>query len=126
MENIFLTITENGGVKVKYLDFGLSKVILNGESSEDRFGSLAYCSPEIVVGDRHTEATDVWSMGVLLHIMLSGMVPFITGEDRTTAYNIVKGRINFSCESFEYVTAEGKDLIRRMLDVKQSTRLTID
>lgn len=67
-------------IQVKYIDFGLSKVILDGEMCAERFGSLVYCSPEIVSGGMHNLTTDVWSLGVLLHIMLSGIVPFIHSD----------------------------------------------
>ena len=51
MEN--LMIVENG-TKVKYIDFGLSKVLLKGEMSTDRYGTMAFCSPEILSGRPHT------------------------------------------------------------------------
>jgi serine/threonine protein kinase len=66
--------------KVKYIDFGLSKILLPGEVSMDRYGTLAYCSPEIVLGHSHTCQTDVWSLGVIYHMLLSGMLPFISRD----------------------------------------------
>lgn len=56
-------------------------------------------------------------MGVLLHIMLSGLIPFLSLDNRMTAFNIVKGRINLDHANFAGVTREGKELIRRMFDI---------
>ena len=38
----------------KFIDFGLSKVLLHGQTSTDRLGTLVYCSPEIILGLKHT------------------------------------------------------------------------
>lgn len=61
----------------KYIDFGLSKVLLQGQLDKDRFGTLAFCSPEILLGKEHTHATDLWSLGIVLHVLLSGIYPFL-------------------------------------------------
>lgn len=49
LENIMLSITTNEVIS-KFIDFGLSKVLLTGETSDERFGTIAYCSPEILAG----------------------------------------------------------------------------
>jgi len=48
-ENIMVSSTEDDA-SPKFIDFGLSKVFLYGEYSQDRFGTLAYSSPEILLG----------------------------------------------------------------------------
>jgi serine/threonine protein kinase len=53
LENIMLSI-DGQNVVPKFIDFGLSKVLLHGETSEDRFGTIAYCSPEILLGQTHS------------------------------------------------------------------------
>ncbi len=68
-----------GGVVFKpvLIDFGLSKLFLTNERSDQSYGSLLFSSPEILIkGMTHTLATDLWSLGVLLHILLSGLFPF--------------------------------------------------
>ena len=77
------------------IDFGLSKVMLGGQTSTDPYGTLAYCSPEIVQKSEHTSKTDVWSMGVILYIMLSQRMPFLSNEsDLITKYNILNKEIS--------------------------------
>lgn len=77
MENIM--ILKNGST-AKYIDFGLSKVLVPGEISHDRYGTMAFCAPEILMGRPHTVVADVWSIGVIFHILLSGLIPFLCND----------------------------------------------
>jgi serine/threonine protein kinase len=71
LDNIMMTSDEEDATP-KFIDFGLSKVFYHGETSDDRYGTLAFCSPEVIMGKNHTFATDVWSMGVVMHFLLVG------------------------------------------------------
>jgi serine/threonine-protein kinase len=87
------------GDRLKVLDFGLAKrlraVDLNAPTATEAsltehgaiVGTLQYMSPEVLRGGIATEASDIWAVGVMLHEMLSGKLPF-RGEsayDLTTA-----------------------------------------
>ncbi len=83
-QNLFLAATPDGAAKVKVLDFGISKATLL-ERGEDpaltreasTLGSPAYMSPEQLRSSRDVDVrTDVWSMGVVLHELLSGRTAF--------------------------------------------------
>ncbi|MDI1476044.1 serine/threonine-protein kinase [Polyangium sp. y55x31] len=81
-ENIFLARGMRGGLVPKLLDFGISKqrqadetlATMNGVP----FGTPAYMSPEQALGELDVDhRTDVWSLGVVLHEMISGKHPFV-------------------------------------------------
>jgi serine/threonine protein kinase len=109
------------------IDFGLSKVMLDGQTSTDPYGTLAYCSPEIVHKSEHTEKTDVWSMGVILYIMLSQRMPFLSNEsDLITKYNILNKEITLSSETWNKVSEHGRDLVRKMLTRDKRQRITLE
>ncbi len=79
-DNVFLTYDEDGRVIPKLLDFGIAKV-RDGDSTATgtgvMIGTPQYMAPEQVRGDRDVGApADVWSMGVLLYVALSGRMPF--------------------------------------------------
>jgi WD40 repeat protein/serine/threonine protein kinase len=66
-------------------DFGIAKNILLDQeiTDEDRFGSPEYISPEQVMGQPVSPQTDIYSLGVVLYMMLTGRTPF--SESTTTA-----------------------------------------
>jgi serine/threonine protein kinase len=78
-----------GNAIPKFIDFGLSKVLLPDERSSDPYGTLMYCSPEIILGKPHTKMTDIWSMGIVLYVLLTNRMPFVTMDRKETSRNIV-------------------------------------
>ncbi len=79
-ENIFLAQTANGVVP-KLLDFGISRIMTAEEqrmtATGMSIGTPAYMSPEQIRADKVIDArSDVWSIGVILHELLSGSLPF--------------------------------------------------
>jgi serine/threonine-protein kinase len=79
--NIFLAKTPRGGEIVKILDFGISKALDDRDptiTDGDRvLGSPAFMSPEQLKAARDVDArSDLWSIGVVLHFLLSGQLPF--------------------------------------------------
>jgi serine/threonine protein kinase len=119
LENIMITHEKNevGITEVvpKLIDFGLSTVLMQGETSTDRYGTLAYCSPEVLIGAEHTVLTDIWSLGIIFHILLSGTIPFMSTDKNTYKQNIINGKVNLSAPGFHKVSLNAKDLLVRML-----------
>jgi serine/threonine-protein kinase len=69
-----ILITDDGLVKVT--DFGIAQVKLLGEREKEIMGTAYYISPEQVQGLPATEASDIYSLGVVFYEMLTGKVPF--------------------------------------------------
>lgn len=72
-ENIM--IDKNGNPKI--IDFGLSKDT-QGDTKvlKSIVGSKLYMPPEIIQGDPHSFSCDMWSLGIILYVMISGKYPF--------------------------------------------------
>lgn len=69
-ENIMLTKSN----KVRLIDFGLS-LIKTQKTVNEVAGTPYYMSPEML-NSRYDEKTDIWSLGVLLYVLVSGYLPF--------------------------------------------------
>ena len=117
LENILLD-SDN---KVKIIDFGFATFTTPGLKIKLFCGTPSYMSPEIV-GKRENPGApaDVWALGVLLYVMLTGNFPFKASADRELYRIILKG----SFEVPASVSVQAKALIRRMLQQDPRKRPT--
>ncbi|XP_068634584.1 calcium-dependent protein kinase 5-like isoform X2 [Aristolochia californica] len=121
-ENILLA-TKSPSSPIKLADFGLATYIKPGQNLHGTVGSPFYIAPEVLAGG-YNEAADVWSAGVILYILLSGMPPF-WGKTKSRIFDAVRAAdLHFPANSWHPVSASAKDLIIRMLCRDPARRLT--
>ena len=98
-DNIMLTEANDKG-HIKIMDFGLSKILGKKEKTSDGFGTLTFVSPEVLIRKPYNKEIDIWSIGVILYLMLSGDLPFDDEEDdeQKIAKSIVFNEVEFSSE----------------------------
>lgn len=109
-ENI-LMVDESDESAVKIVDFGLSKTFGPGETCKEPFGTLCYVAPEILLRKAYDKAVDLWSLGVIIHLMLSGTLPFDSEDDREIARKTIYDKITFKHSVWTTVSDDAKDLI---------------
>jgi serine/threonine protein kinase len=83
-ENI-LMVSDDDNSDLKLVDFGLSKIIGPNESSLDPFGTLSYVAPEVLLQKPYGKEVDLWSLGVIIYLLLSRVLPFDDEEDKEIA-----------------------------------------
>lgn len=115
-ENILL----DGEGHIKLTDFGLCKEhIQEGALTHTFCGTIEYMAPEILTRSGHGKAVDWWSLGSLMYDMLTGSPPFTSDNRKKTIDKILRGKLNLPV----YLTADARDLIRKLLKRQVSQRL---
>lgn len=96
-------------------DLGLSHRLVPGSEHRALFGTPEFVAPEIVNYEPLSLGTDLWAVGVLTYILLSGASPFL-GEDKQETYaNVAACQYQFDNEYFSNVSEIAKDFIRSLL-----------
>ncbi|KTF88472.1 hypothetical protein cypCar_00035297 [Cyprinus carpio] len=109
--------------KVKIIDFGLARKYQPREKLRVNFGTPEFLSPEVVNFDFVSFNTDMWSLGVITYMLLSGLSPFLGDDDSETLNNILACQWNFEEDEFSEVSEEAKDFISKLLVVDKSWRI---
>ncbi|XP_041374354.1 myosin light chain kinase, smooth muscle-like isoform X3 [Gigantopelta aegis] len=122
-ENI-LCIAEGSNI-IKIIDFGLARRFNEGESIKVMFGTPEFIAPEVVNYDEIDFATDMWSIGVICYVLLSGLSPFMGDNDSETLSNVTYGEYDFDDESFDDISDNAKDFIQHLLVKNKRKRSTI-
>lgn len=119
----FLLATKDEDAMLKATDFGLSVFIEEGKVYRDIVGSAYYVAPEVLRRNYGKEA-DVWSAGVILYILLSGVPPFWAETEKGIFDAILKGDIDFESSPWPSISAPAKDLVKKMLTQDPKKRIT--
>ncbi|NP_001161592.1 myosin light chain kinase-like protein [Saccoglossus kowalevskii] len=101
--------------KIKIIDFGLARKYNPKESLKVMFGTPEFVAPEVINYDQISEATDMWSVGVICYVLLSGLSPFMGDNDAETICNVTTAEWDFEDESFDEISDAAKDFIEKLL-----------
>ncbi|XP_026803361.3 myosin light chain kinase 2, skeletal/cardiac muscle isoform X2 [Pangasianodon hypophthalmus] len=109
--------------KVKIIDFGLARKYKPREKLRVNFGTPEFLAPEVINYDFVSFNTDMWSLGVITYMLLSGLSPFLGDDDNETLNNILAGQWNFEESAFLGISDEAKDFISKLLIYNRSWRM---
>ncbi|XP_009858067.3 uncharacterized protein LOC100177233 [Ciona intestinalis] len=109
---------------LKIIDFGLARKYNPRQKLMVQWGTPEFMAPEILNYESVSSATDMWSVGVICYILLSGISPFLGDTDGETMENIMDIAWEFEEEHFDDVSADAKDFISRLLVEEKSGRLS--
>ncbi|XP_050237207.1 calcium-dependent protein kinase 17-like [Mercurialis annua] len=119
----FLLLSKDEHSPLKATDFGLSVFYKPGEVFKDIVGSAYYIAPE-VLKRRYGPEADIWSVGVMLYILLSGVPPFWAESEHGIFNAILRGHVDFSSDPWPQISPQAKDLVKKMLNSDPKQRLT--
>ncbi|KAE9618352.1 hypothetical protein Lal_00047605 [Lupinus albus] len=119
----FLFDTPGEDAKMKATDFGLSVFYKPGQYFHDVVGSPYYVAPEVLC-KQYGPHVDVWSAGVILYIILSGVPPFWAETEAGIFKQILHGEVDFASEPWPNISESAKDLVKKMLDRDPKGRIS--
>jgi len=128
LDNILLgNPTEEFPYFIKLADFGLSYT--RGGSGSDYMmtqavGTPIYMAPEVITNYGYSQQCDIWSIGIVLHMLLSGKAPFLANTEEELYELIKRGELNFATTRWATISPAAKQLLEGMLKVDPAHRLT--
>uniref|UniRef100_A0A3P9LNK4 Serine/threonine-protein kinase n=1 Tax=Oryzias latipes TaxID=8090 RepID=A0A3P9LNK4_ORYLA len=110
--------------QVKLCDFGFARII--GEKSFRRsvVGTPAYLAPEVLLNQGYNRSLDMWSVGVIMYVSLSGTFPF--NEDEDINDQIHNAAFMYPPNPWKQISKDAIDLINNLLQVKMRKRYSVD
>jgi len=107
--------------QIKIIDFGTSLVYDPSKSLDEKLGTPYYIAPE-VLNKNYGPKCDIWSTGVIVYILLSGMPPFNGQSDQEIMKKVRAGKFHFEDKCWNSISENAKDFIRKLLTFKQEDR----
>jgi calcium-dependent protein kinase len=120
LEN-FLFEDDSPDSQLKLIDFGLSQYFKPKEMMHNSVGTPYYVAPEVLEG-RYDAKCDIWSIGVITYMLLSGSPPFYGNNDADTLYAVKLGRWSFDEQVSKNVSENAKDFVTKCLTRRPNAR----
>ena len=124
-ENILMT-DDSDEADIRILDFGLSKILGPEEKCTEPYGTLSYCAPEVLLEVPYNKAVDLWSVGVITYLLLSGSLPFDhQSSEKEVARQTINDPVPFKGSIWKIISKEAKEFIKGLLQKKPDSRLNV-
>lgn len=122
----FLFVTRQENSPIKLIDFGLGKRFSSRRKMRTKLGTLYYVPPELLSG-QYDEKCDLWSAGIIMYVLLTGVPPFIAADESGTMTAIMNAKLDFhSNHLWSDVSDVAIDLLRRLLTTDPERRLSAE
>jgi len=119
-----LLLSDDDNVQVKLADFGFATRVYEPNTLTKQCGTPFFVAPEVLMRSPYDQQSDMWSVGVIMYLLLSGDLPFMGKSQKELFRKIVVGRYSFPEESWGQVSDEAKELISKLLVTDPKKRLT--
>ncbi|KAJ6231530.1 serine/threonine-protein kinase fhke-related [Anaeramoeba flamelloides] len=124
-DNILL-LNKESDTDIKLCDFGFARLIPESGEISTKVGTINYRAPETLTVGSFGKECDLWSCGVILYILLSGLMPFHQKRKTPLHQQILWAQYNFPEDVFKNISLAGKNLIRRLIQINPEHRLTAE
>ena len=127
-ENILISKRNKQGFNfIKIIDFGTAIIFNKNKNDKALTGSIYYISPEVLSKNRnYSEKCDVWSCGIIMYILLTGLPPFNGESDEEIIRKIMNGKFDLKKYPWPIITSQAKDLIKKLLEFNVNDRISAE
>jgi len=123
-ENVLILSFGDNFPLIKLCDFGFARIIGEKSFRTSVVGTPAYLAPEVLRNEGYNRSLDMWSVGVIIYVTLSGTFPF--NEDEDINDQIENAEFMFPRSLWQEISIHAIDLIKALLQVKRRKRLSVD
>lgn len=120
-KNIML-LSQTDDANIKLADFGFAARITGPKCLKRQCGTPYYVAPEILRREPYDEGADMWSVGVMVYLLLSGKLPFVGRNFAELSRAIVRGVYDFPDDRWASVSDEARSLVRGLLVMDPARR----
>jgi serine/threonine protein kinase len=107
------------------LDFGVAKKMSNNALVSTQTGSPLFMAPEVLKGNGYDERVDMWSIGIIAYILLTGVHPCVPYSDTGELFQrILAGNFNYTSDEWLPLSPDAAKFVQKLLQVDPSARLT--
>lgn len=122
-KNLLLMSDDNDSF-IKLADFGFAARVHEPKSLTKQCGTPFFVAPEILMRKAYDHNSDMWSVGCIVFLLLSGNLPFMGRSQKELFRKIVAGKYEFKDEDWSGISEDAKDLVRRMLVLNPDERIS--
>lgn len=115
-------LVEEYSDRLKLIDFGNARRVLGTECKMSVIGTAEFVAPEVLKNYPLSTRADLWGTGVLLHVFLVGLSPFLGATENETCANIVAAA--YTIPTTASISEHSQDLISKLLAVDPQKRLS--
>ena len=110
-----LLVSDDDDSFIKLADFGFAARVHRPKSLSKQCGTPFFVAPEILTRKPYDQQSDMWSVGCIVFLLLSGNLPFLGRSQKELFRKIVAGKYEFTPDDWASVSDEAKDLVKHLL-----------
>lgn len=114
-ENILMQSSDSESLNLKLTDFGFASFYNPKKGLDEVLGSPLYMAPEIINRQKYDSKVDIWSVGVIAYILLSGRPPFMAKSKEAIFQQVKENQLDFEHANWKVVSDEAKTFVRSAL-----------
>jgi calcium/calmodulin-dependent protein kinase I len=122
-KNLLLSSEENDSF-IKLADFGFAARVHEPKSLTKQCGTPFFVAPEILTRKPYDHQSDMWSVGCIVYLLLSGNLPFMGRSQKELFRKIVAGKYEFNDDAWQDVSEDARELVKKMLVLNPDDRIT--